>query len=84
MLKDSGLTVGDEAEVEIEFDPRARGVPIPPEFESALAVDPRLKAAFEDLTPSRRKEILQYLGSLKSKQALDRNIVKALKNLGRG
>src|SRR5687767_1965099 len=76
MLKDSGLSVGDMANVEIKFDPRPREVPMPELLRDALAIDAAAAAAYERLTPSRQKEILRYLGSLKTDASRARNIDK--------
>lgn len=81
MLKNSGLKVGDTADVEIEFDPRPREVPVHPKFAKALKSDKIANAEFDKLTPGRKKEILRYLGFLKSEEALDRNIDRVLKHL---
>jgi hypothetical protein len=81
MLKDSGLKVGDEAKIEIEFDPQPREVPIPVSFQNALQNNGPAKAAFEKLTDSRRNEILRYLGSLKTPASLERNIAKVISRL---
>lgn len=81
MLRSSGLRVGDIAAVEIEFDPRPREVPVPPKFAKVLRADKAAKAEFEGLSPSRQKEILRYLGSLKTEESLDRNIERTLKHL---
>ncbi len=81
MLRDSGLKVGDTANVEIEFDPRPREVPFPPKFAIALEDDKTAKAEFDKLTPGRRKELLRYLGSLKTEESLDRNIERVVKHL---
>ncbi|MGQ0541480.1 MAG: YdeI/OmpD-associated family protein [Blastocatellia bacterium] len=81
MLKASGLKVGDTANVEIEFDPRPREVPIPPEFAIVLKKDKAAKAEFDKLSPGRRKEILQYLGFLKTEESLTRNIDRVLRHL---
>jgi len=81
MLKDSGLAVGATAEIEIEFDPRPRSVPIPARFSQALAGNAAAKLAFDKLTSSRRKEILRYLTSLKTEDALKRNIERLVRNL---
>jgi uncharacterized protein YdeI (YjbR/CyaY-like superfamily) len=50
---------------------------MPPKFAAALARDSRARAAFENLTPSHRKDILNYLNWLKTDEALERNIKKA-------
>jgi hypothetical protein len=81
MLKDSGLAVGDTAEIEIEFDLRPRSVPFPARFLRALAGNAAAKKAFEELAPSRRKEILRYLAALKTGDALERNIERLVRNL---
>jgi hypothetical protein len=81
MLKSSGLAVGDTAPVEIDFDSRPRNVAFPPRFADALANDAPANTAFGALTPSRRNEILKYLGSLKTEASLERNIAKVLRQL---
>jgi hypothetical protein len=81
MLKSSGLRVGDTATVEMAFDPRSREAPVPPKFARVLLADKSAKAEFDALSPSRQKEILRYLGSLKTEESLDRNIERTLKHL---
>ena len=81
MLKASGLSVGDTGDFEIEFDPAERKVPVPPKFRVALDIDPRVAQAFDKLTPGRQKEILRYLNSMKSEEALERNIERVLDQL---
>lgn len=81
MLKASGLKVGDTAQIEIEFDKRPRETPFPPEFEMALADDKDAARAFLALTPSRRKEILTYLGHLKTDESRRRNVKKIIAQL---
>lgn len=70
--------VGDEVSVEVEYDPAPRIVPMPPTFGAALARDPKARTAFENLTPSHRKDILNYLNSLKTEESLERNIKRAI------
>jgi hypothetical protein len=74
----AAANVGDRVTVEIEFDRAPRIVPMPPRFAAALAKDPKAQAAFEDITPSHRKDILNYLNSLKTVESLERNIKKAI------
>lgn len=75
---EAAVEVGDEVTVEVEFDRAPRIVPMPPRFAAALTNDPKARAAFEDLTPSHRKDILNYLNSLKTAESLERNIKKAI------
>lgn len=81
MLKDSGLNVGDVARVDIEFDPEPREVEIPPALAAALRKTNNAKAAFEKLTPSRRKEISRYLGSLKTPESIEKNVERIISHL---
>jgi len=81
MLKASGLKVGDTAQIEIEFDPQPRVFKIPDELEKALARNRKATSAFDALTPARRKEILRYLGSLKTEDARVRTTEKVIRQL---
>jgi hypothetical protein len=81
MLTDSGLKVGDIAEIEIAYDPRPREMPMLPELQSALDDDGRARQAFKQLSPSRKKEILSYLGNLKTEKSLMRNIHRVIAQL---
>lgn len=81
MLKGSGLGVGDEASIEIEFDRAPRAVAVPGAFARALEKDEAARAAFAALVPSRQKEILRYLGSLKTDAAFQRNMARLIANL---
>lgn len=81
MLKDSRLKVGDLAEIQIEFDPKPRDVAMPKKFGEALRKNKRAKDAFDALSPSRQKEILRYLGSLKTAESIDRNIERVMRHL---
>ena len=81
----SGTKVGDRVTVEISFDEDYQGGPLhsmPPEFEKALARTPRAKKAWDALIPSRKKEVLRYLAGLKSAEAKDRNVERAIRVLG--
>ena len=81
MLNDSGLSVGDTATVDIEFDPRPREVAMPKKFADALRNDGTARVEFDKLTPSRQKEILRYLGSLKTEASIERNVERVILHL---
>ena len=81
----AGGDVGDEVTVSVAFDPDYTAGPqhaAPPEFVAALGRDPDIKARWDSLTPSLRKEVLRYLANLKSDAARTRNIEKAIRVLG--
>jgi hypothetical protein len=81
MRKAAGIDTGDMADVEIEFDPKPRIIPVHPQFKIALSKNKTAKDKFEKLSPSRQKEIVRYLGFLKTEESLHRNIAKAIRHL---
>ena len=81
MREIAGVEVGHRVKLTLRHDPVARPTPMPPAFARALARDKRAKAAFERLAPSRRKELLRYLGNLKREESLRRNVERMLKYL---
>jgi hypothetical protein len=85
--KASGTKVGDVATVAIEFDEAYRGGPVGPLprwFSSELRRNVAARKGWDALPPSRRKEILRYLVRLKSPEARERNLRKALHVLAGG
>lgn len=81
MRKSAGIDTGDMAAVEIEFDPQPRTEPMPEQFAAALDDDPSARAEFEKLSPSRQKEIVRYLNSMKTEASLVKNVVKIIGHL---
>lgn len=83
----SGTKVGDVVTVEVEFDEEYRGGPahaMPEWFRKALEGNGRAKVAWEGLIPSRQKEILRYFAGLKSAEAKERNLKRAMDVLSGG
>lgn len=81
----AGTAVGDRVRVEVEFDAAYRGgplTPVPRELRAALKGDAAATRAWEALTPSRKKEVVRYLVALKSPEALKRNVMKFVDQLG--
>ena len=81
MLRDGGAEVGDDVTIEIDIDPRPREVQMPAALADAFRKDKMAEAAFDRLTPSRRKEILRYLGSLKSSESIEKNVIRVVAQL---
>jgi hypothetical protein len=82
--KASATQVGDMVDVYVRFDPAYRGGPMhdmPRWFQAPLSANARARRAWLALTPSRQKEILRYLSWLKSKDARERNVAKAIRVL---
>lgn len=76
----SKTQVGDRVTVDVSFDDTYAGGPseMPQWFATALASNPLASKNYESLPPSRQKEIVRYLSNLKSKEAKERNLVRAL------
>lgn len=78
MRKAAGIDVGDMANVEIEFDPLERTIEMHPKLASALKKNKQALETFESLSPSRKKEIVRYIGFLKSEESVDKNVKRAI------
>lgn len=85
MLKATGKDVGRSIKVHIEFDAKPPETMMPPALEEALAKNAKARKAFEAFPPSRRKEIMRYIGFLKSEESIKKNVEKAISHLlGKG
>lgn len=76
-----GIEYGDEVEAIIALDTVERPVEVPPELTAALDEDPAAKAAFDELAPSRRKEMARSIREAKAEETKQRRLAKALDEL---
>ena len=79
--KASATSVGDRVSAELSFDANYRRGPqhrMPQWFKQALDGNPQAIKNWAALIPSRKKEILRYFSRLKSLDARNRNLSKAL------
>ena len=79
--KASKTKVGDRVTVEVEFDREYRNGPqheMPEWFGIPLSKNRKASKSFDALSPSRQKEILRYFANLKSDEARERNVKRAL------
>ncbi len=81
MRKAAGKNVGDDIDIQIDFDPKPRTTPMHSKLKKAFKENPNAKKAFEKLSPSRQKEILRYINFLKSEESVDGNIKRAISYL---
>lgn len=81
MRKATGKDVGDTIEIKIDHDPNERTTPMHPKLKSALNQNKEAKAAFDNLSQSRQKEILRYINFLKSEESVDKNIQRVISHL---
>jgi hypothetical protein len=85
--KASRTKTGDSVTVELEFDEKYKNGPMHPMpswFRAALAKNSRARKAWEELIPSRKKEIVRYLSRLKSAEAQARNLKRTIHVLAGG
>jgi hypothetical protein len=78
MLKDSPKRIGESIEVSVAFDPRDRTIQPHPELVKALKENKEAQIAFGQLPPSRQKEIIRYIATLKTEESIAKNIKKAI------
>jgi hypothetical protein len=81
MRKRAKVSVGDLVNLDLEMDTQSRTVPMPAEFALALEKNEAARTVYEQLPPSRQKEILVYLNWIKRPETLKRNIHKIIASL---
>lgn len=82
MLKGGKCEIGNTAEFAIaqDFTKKEDYYPMLPQLEKRLKAE-KLTGAFDALTPSRKKDILKYLGYIKTEATLQKNIDKVILQL---
>lgn len=78
MLDESPRRIGEAVEVSVGFDPSDREIEPHPKLTAMLNANPVARQVFDDMAPSRRKEIVRYIDGLKNDASVDRNVAKAL------
>jgi len=78
MLDDSPRRIGEVIEVTVSFDPSDRVIEPHPKLLAMLDANPAAREVFDDMAPSRRKEIARYIDGLKTEESVDRNVQRAL------
>ena len=77
----SGISGGDQIEVELLLDTQPRTAKVPEDLARSLAAEPELAAAFEKLAPSRRKADVENVVSAKSAETRVRRIEAIVKRI---
>ena len=77
----AGVTVGDEVEIQVERDERPRVLELAPELEQALAAEPGLRARFDALSFSRRRELADPVADAVKPETRAARVEKALSRL---
>jgi uncharacterized protein YdhG (YjbR/CyaY superfamily) len=74
----AGVEIGDEVEVELEFDPEPRFVAEPADFARALSADPIARAAYDRLPDGRKGQHVRAIENAKKPETRMRRIEKTL------
>jgi hypothetical protein len=81
MLSQSPKHVGEVISITLEYDEESRELELPEKWIMALVEHPEAKIVFDALSPSKQLEIVRYLVKLKTEEAKDRNILRAIRFL---
>ncbi|HEV8251883.1 MAG TPA: YdeI/OmpD-associated family protein [Candidatus Limnocylindria bacterium] len=80
----AGVAAGDEVEVAMELDTAPREVAVPPELARELAGNATARKAFDALSYSKQRLLVDPVANAKTAETRDRNIAKALSALRAG
>jgi hypothetical protein len=80
----AGVAAGDEVEIGMELDTAPREVVVPPELARELADDARARGAFDALSYSRKRLIVDPIANARTAETRDRNVAKAMSALREG
>lgn len=81
MRKVAGKDVGETITIDIKFDAIERIISMHPKLEAALNENKDAKNIYNSLPVSRQKEILKYINFLKTNEAVDKNVKRAIQFL---
>lgn len=74
----AGVADGDRLTVGLEYDAELRAVDLPDVLRSALDADAAAGAAFEKLSPTRKKEFIQWVTGAKRAETQRRRMEQAM------
>jgi hypothetical protein len=77
----AGVVTGDEVEVDVELDTEPRVLVEPADFARALDADPVARAAYDRLSPSRKRQHVLAIDRAKQPETRQRRIEAALATL---
>ena len=80
----AGVGPGDRVVVDLELDTAERTVEVPPELHAVFAREPGLRAFFESLSFTHRKEYVRWIENAKREETRRARATKAVQMLRRG
>jgi hypothetical protein len=78
MLKNSPKRIGEIISLTVQYDQQCRSIESPALFTKALKTNAKANEVFNNLSASRKYEIIRYLANLKTEDALLKNIKRAI------
>jgi hypothetical protein len=76
-----GKTYGDTVNVVMEVDEEPRIVEVPEDLAQAMAASEKVKAAFDKLSYSHKREYVEWINEAKKEETRQRRIAKAIEKL---
>jgi len=76
-----GVAIGDAVDIEVARDDRPRVIELAPELEAALAAEPELRARFEALSFTRRRELADPVAEARKPETRAARIERSLARL---
>ena len=80
----AGVEAGERVVVELERDEEPRTVEVPSDLAAALAADATVRAAFDDLAYTHRKEYVNWIVEAKREETRRSRVAKAVAMLREG
>ncbi len=74
----AGVAAGDEVDVTLELDTEPREVSVPPDFAAELEGDAEARRAFEGLSYSKKRGLVEPIDQAKTAETRQKRITKAL------
>ena len=80
----AGVQAGDTVDLELSLDTAERTVEIPAPLAAALDADPAVRAAFDGLAFTHRKEFARWIEEAKREDTRDRRVTQAVEMVRAG
>ena len=80
----AGVAAGDRVTVELELDAAPREVELPSDLAAALDAEPRLRAFFDGLSFTHRREYAEWVTDAKREETRRRRVARAVEMLRDG
>jgi uncharacterized protein YdeI (YjbR/CyaY-like superfamily) len=77
----AGVEAGQDVDVDLELDTEPREIEVPPDLATALAADDAARRAFEALSYSNKRRIVEPIVDAKAPDTRQRRIDKAVEGL---